>query len=76
MLLLIDLDGTVHDRGRPVPGAERAIAELRDAGHTLRFATNADSRTPREIRERLMAYGVSVAEEELFTPLVATRRHR
>jgi HAD superfamily hydrolase (TIGR01458 family) len=74
MLLLIDLDGTVHDRGRPVAGAEQAIATLRDAGHVLRFTTNTDSRTPREIRERLAGYGVTVAEEELFTPVVAARR--
>lgn len=69
--ILLDLDGTVYAAGAPIPGAITAIDELRTAGHPLRFFTNTDSRPPSSVRDQLLGYGVEVAPEELFTPVVA-----
>lgn len=73
-LVLLDLDGTLHQAGRPVPGAVHAVRRLRDAGHTMRFLTNTDSQATAALRERVRGIGFEVEEGELFTPVVAARR--
>ncbi len=69
--LLLDLDGTVSEADHPLPGAPETIRELRDAGFALRFVTNTTRRPRRDVRLRLAAMGIDVADEELFTTPVA-----
>jgi len=52
-LVLLDLDGTLYEAGRPVPGAVAAVRRLREAGHTLRFFTNTDSQATGVLTERM-----------------------
>lgn len=66
--LLLDLDGVVHIRDKPVPGSLDAIARLRAAKIPFRFVTNTTRRPRRSIAEGLAAIGLDVAEEEIFTP--------
>lgn len=66
--LLLDLDGVVHIRDKPVPGSLDAIARLRAAKIPFRFVTNTTRRPCRSIAEGLAAIGLDVAEEEIFTP--------
>jgi HAD superfamily hydrolase (TIGR01458 family) len=68
--VLLDLDGTVYEGGRAVPGAAETVAWLRARGIALRFTTNTDSVTPAELVARLAAMGIAAAEEELLTPVV------
>lgn len=69
--VLLDLDGTVYESGRAVPGAALALARLRRAGVPLRFVTNT-TRLPRPaLAERLRSYGIDVELNELFTAPVA-----
>ena len=72
--VLLDLDGTMYEGSRVVPGAPEAVRRLREQGLTLRFTTNTDSVTPRVLAERLGGLGFEVTEEELVTPIrVATQ---
>jgi HAD superfamily hydrolase (TIGR01458 family) len=68
--VLCDLDGTVYEGGRAVPGAAATVDWLRARGVALRFTTNTDSVTPAELVARLAAMGIDAGEEELLTPVV------
>lgn len=72
--VLLDLDGTLYTRGKAIPGAADAVAALRDLGLALRFFTNTDSKPAARIRSELAEYGLTVREDELFTPVAAARR--
>ncbi len=70
--VLLDLDGTVYESGRAIPGAARALDEIRDHDLPVRFVTNT-TRLPRTaLAERLRGFGLAVEESELFTAPRAT----
>jgi HAD superfamily hydrolase (TIGR01458 family) len=72
--ILLDIDGVLHVSGQPIPGAADAVAELRRAGHALRFVTN-NSTVPRaRLAEELRAMGFELGDDELqTTPGAASR---
>ncbi|MET8147961.1 HAD-IIA family hydrolase [Actinoplanes sp. NPDC049668] len=72
--VLLDLDGTLHEHGDPIPGAARAMAELRRAGHVVRVFTNTDSQPEATLLHRIQRLGIPVASGELFTPVTAAQR--
>jgi HAD superfamily hydrolase (TIGR01458 family) len=69
--LLLDLDGTLYFKGVQIPGADRALAELRQMGVQLRFLTNTDSKTNKTICGELSQMGLAVEEEEIFSPVTS-----
>ncbi|GAA4608676.1 HAD superfamily hydrolase (TIGR01458 family) [Actinoplanes octamycinicus] len=73
-VILLDLDGTLVERGLPVPGAAHAIMELRRAGHTVRVFTNTDSLGEAALVKQIRRMGIPVALGEVFTPVVAALR--
>ena len=68
-LVLLDLDGTVYEGTRPVPGGVAAIERLRAAGLAVFFTTNTDSITPAALVERLRRMGVPAGVDEVLTPV-------
>ena len=74
MIVLLDLDGTVYDRGALVPGAGTAVAALRRAGHTVRFCTNTDALAERQLLDRIRGFGIPAAPGDVFTPVTAAQR--
>jgi HAD superfamily hydrolase (TIGR01458 family) len=65
--LLVDLDGTVYEDGRAIPGAAEALAAVRRAGLGLRFVTNT-TRMPRSaLVQTLARCGVEAHVEEIHT---------
>jgi HAD superfamily hydrolase (TIGR01458 family) len=72
--VLLDLDGTVYEGGRAVPGAADTVRRLRDRSVALRFTTNTDSVTPAELVRRLAGMGVEAGVEEVLTPVVVAAR--
>jgi HAD superfamily hydrolase (TIGR01458 family) len=71
--VLLDLAGVVYQDNQPLPGAVDAVAGLRKADLRLRFLTNT-TRTPRRtLLYRLNEMGISIVDEELFTPAQAAR---
>src|SRR4029078_10064004 len=50
--ILLDVDGVLHVSGQPLPGAADAVRRLREAGHRLRFVTNATTRATADLVPR------------------------
>ena len=78
--VLLDLAGVVYVGASALPGAEDALARLRDAGLAIRFLTNTTRSPRREILAALEGMGIACGEDELFTPAKAacamlTQRH-
>ncbi len=74
-LVLLDLDGTMYDRGAPVPGAAAAVQTLRRRGIQVRFFTNTDSQSAESLLARARSRGVPAGPGDLFTPVTAAQRH-
>jgi len=73
--LLIDLEGTVYEAGRAIPGAREALAELARRGVPHVFVTNTTSRPRRALVAELAAMGIDVKPERIFTAPVAAREY-
>jgi HAD superfamily hydrolase (TIGR01458 family) len=72
--ILLDIDGVLHVSGEPIPGATDAVAELRKAGHALRFVSNNSTRPRSGLAEELREMGFPVEDQELqTTPSAAAR---
>lgn len=69
---LFDLDGVLYRGLEPVPGAARAVLELRRMGKRLAFVTNNSSRTAPAVAERLTGIGIAAAAAEVETSALAT----
>jgi phospholysine phosphohistidine inorganic pyrophosphate phosphatase len=71
---LFDLDGTVYQEGRAIPGAAEALEELRRHGYPFRFTTNTTRRPRRVLAEWLQGMGIQARTEEILSaPAAATR---
>ena len=71
LAFLFDLDGTLYTNDGPIAGAVETIAQLRRLGIPLRFVTNTTRMGRRRVIDRLTSYGITVHQDELFTPAVA-----
>jgi phospholysine phosphohistidine inorganic pyrophosphate phosphatase len=71
--LLVDLDGTVYQNGRLIPGAAEALAELTRRGIAHRFVTNTTSKPASAIVAELARMGLDVDPAALFTAPQAAR---
>jgi HAD superfamily hydrolase (TIGR01458 family) len=65
--ILLDVDGVLHVSGQPIPGAADAVQRLREAGHRLRFVTNATTRSKEQLAADLQAMGIQLEPEEVQT---------
>ena len=69
--VLLDLSGVIYVGDHALPGAIDALGHLRQSGLPLRFLTNT-TRSPKSgILARLHGMGVTIGEDELFTPAQA-----
>jgi HAD superfamily hydrolase (TIGR01450 family) len=71
--VLLDLEGTLFDKGAALPGAAAAVAALREQGLGVRFLTNIDSLSPAKVAAKLDGCGLDVPVGDLFTPVTAAR---
>jgi HAD superfamily hydrolase (TIGR01450 family) len=62
----IDLDGVVYRGSHLIPGADSAIARLRELNLAVFFVTNNSSRTRHQIAEKLSGLGIPASEREVF----------
>lgn len=69
--ILLDIDGTLLDSGRPIPGAAEAVRALRAAGHRVLFATNTSRKSRREIAASLLAAGIEAGERDVLSAAAA-----
>lgn len=72
--LLLDLDGTIYQEGRAIPGASEALAELRRRGIPFRFTTNTTRRPRIALAERLRGMGIAAESGEVLSAPAAAAR--
>ena len=68
--LLLDLDGTLYQSGRPIPGAVEKLQEIRNRGIPVRFVTNTTSKSSGAVVEKLRAMGFNADIGEIHSPPV------
>ena len=73
--LLIDLEGTLYEAGRTVPGAAEALAALSARGIRFCFVTNTTSRPRSKIVVELAAMGIPCDAGRIFTAPIAAREY-
>ena len=69
--LLIDLDGVVYQGDAVLPGAQAALAWIRETSTPTLFLTNTTSRPRAALVDKLRGFGIDVAAEEILTPPLA-----
>jgi HAD superfamily hydrolase (TIGR01458 family) len=70
--LLLDLEGTVYEDGRIVPGAAEALAATAARGIPHAFVTNTTSRPRATVARELAGMGLEIPVDRIFTaPLAA-----
>ena len=63
---VLDLDGVIWLAGRPIPGADEAVARLRGAGVRVLFATNNSAPTRAQLRRQLAHCGITAPDADLL----------
>ena len=69
---LTDMDGVLVHEEEPIPGAAEFIETLKSSGRRFLVLTNNSIYTPRDLRARLLASGIDVPEDCLWTSALAT----
>ena len=69
---LTDMDGVLVHEGHPIPGAAELIAKWTAAGTPFLVLTNNSIYTPRDLSARLVAGGLMVPEDRIWTSALAT----
>jgi NagD protein len=69
---LTDMDGVLVHEEVPIPGAVEFVEALKASGLRFLVLTNNSIFTPRDLRARLLASGIEVPEEAIWTSALAT----
>jgi NagD protein len=69
---LTDMDGVLVHEDTAIPGAADFLTALVDSGRRFLVLTNNSIFTPRDLRARLLASGIDVPEESIWTSAMAT----
>ncbi|WP_328327214.1 HAD-IIA family hydrolase [Kribbella sp. NBC_00382] len=69
---LTDMDGVLVHEERAIPGASEFIGSLQESGKKFLVLTNNSIFTPRDLRARLLAGGIDVPEQAIWTSALAT----
>ncbi len=67
----MDLDGTLYSGDAAIPGAQQALARLRQQEVPHRLVTNTTSRSRAMLEQRLRGFGFDVSTEDIFTATLA-----
>jgi 5'-nucleotidase len=71
---LMDMDGVLVREDHAVPGADRFLAQLRERRTPFLLLTNNSIYTRRDLAARLLASGLEVPEDAIWTSALATAR--
>jgi NagD protein len=69
---LTDMDGVLVHENQALPGAAELLQQWRDEGKPYLVLTNNSMFTPRDLSARLLASGLEVPEERIWTSALAT----
>ncbi len=70
--VLVDVDGVLHVDGNPIPGAARALRDLRSVGVKIRLLTNGTMRTCSGLAAYMQSMGFDIEPAEILTAVTAT----
>ena len=73
--LVIDLEGVLYSDNELIPGSINVIKEFRKNNLKLRFLTNTTTIPRKLIFNKLQDLGFDIEEEEIFTPITATKNY-
>ncbi|MCW2738756.1 HAD-IIA family hydrolase [Nocardioides sp.] len=73
-LVMFDLDGVVYVGGHAIDGVAARIDRVRGTGRHVAFVTNNASRTPDQVAEKLVGFGVDAAAADVVTSAQAAAR--
>jgi len=71
--LLLGLDGVLYTNDQIIPGALETLETIKASGIPYRFITNTSTQTIVAITRKLENLGISVAANEIFSAITATR---
>ncbi len=71
---LTDMDGVLVHEEDPIEGAREFVEALKASGKKFLVLTNNSIFTPRDLRARLLASGIDVPEDAIWTSALATAR--
>ncbi|MDA3799442.1 MAG: HAD-IIA family hydrolase [Kiritimatiellae bacterium] len=69
---ICDMDGVIYHGNRLLPGVYEFVNWLHSSKKEFVFLTNSSTRTPRELREKLLRLGLDVDEKHFYTSAMAT----
>jgi HAD superfamily hydrolase (TIGR01450 family) len=72
---LFDLDGTVYRGNDLIPGADRTIATLREAGRRVVFLSNKPLETRADYARKLTKLGIPTTDDEVINSSLVLARH-
>lgn len=64
--LLLDLDGVVYRGRNSIAGAVESIQKAKELGKKVGYITNNASRTPEQIAQQLVDFGIAVSPREII----------
>lgn len=70
--LIFDLNGTLYFKEQVFEGAADTLKELRKRGYSLRFMTNTDSKSRKQLHDLICSYGLHLPINEIFSAAHAT----
>jgi len=70
----MDMDGVIVHEDQLIPGADRFIARVQEAGYPFLILTNNSTYTARDLAARLSQTGLNVPAEAIWTSALATAR--
>jgi HAD superfamily hydrolase (TIGR01458 family) len=73
--LIMDIDGVFYHAGKPIPGANRALAEIRRRKIPFRLLTNITRRSPETLAQQLGEMGYDFTPEEILTASLLTAKY-
>ena len=68
------MDGVIYHGNKLLDGVKEFVEWLQREDKSFLFLTNASSRSPRELREKLLRMGLDVGEEHFYTSALATAK--
>ena len=69
---ICDMDGVIYHGDRLLPGVKEFVDWLYKENKKFLFLTNGNSRTPRELQQKLARLGLDVDESHFYTSALAT----
>ena len=72
--VLLDVDGTLLDGDRAIPGSAELLLRLRGRKIPFRLVTNTTRRPRRAVESALQNAGLAVSEDEILAPSALARR--